>query len=728
MSKRKSKQKKTPNTEQPVYEQAPKLPAEPPRFRQYFWGVFAGLGIITVLLALGSGINADDEYQNDYATKLYSYYSSFGQDSSALYVEKGNMHYYGGLFDLVTEVVNQALGLGKNDAAYHSVRHVFNALFGMLVLLFTGLIVRELGGWRAGILAMLLLFLSPRFLGHAMMNPKDIPFAAGNIMALYFMLKWLKDLPKLHWPTLLGLVGGIAIAISTRAGGLLLFGYMGLFAGLHFLQRAGWKGLFSETKLLTRYALSGLGIAAAGYLAAVLFWPYALQNPIANPLKALSEFSQLGIKIRVQFAGDNVMSDATPWHYPLTWILRTVPLFILLGLPLAVLFYRRMLKQYYSLGIHLLAFAAVFPLAYIIYKNSLLHDGWRHLLFVYPPMVALVSLAWVQAEAWVGNRKNLMYALWAVLGLSMLEPAVFTIRNAAFPYVYFNPVAGGMKGAYGNYETDYWGTSVRQALNWMEKEGIIGDDMQDTIRIASNNSYNLGRHIGNRYGGKVKTTYVRYAQRNDQEWDYAIFTTRYVRGPQLRDGVWPPPSQSLHTVTANGVPLAAVLEDKEKHGYRAQQAAKSGDWATAEVSYQKEKELHPGSEMAWLGLANVYLNTQRPQLALEAVREALKIVPENLGGLFYEGLALLNTGNAGAAESTFRQAIAVDEEYATAYYYLSLIEQERGDLAGALNSIETCVRLNPRFRQAYEQAARIYEQMGNAQQAAAYRNAATQLQ
>jgi tetratricopeptide (TPR) repeat protein len=686
------------------------------------------MGLLTILLALGSGINADDEYQNDYAVKLYDYYSSFGQDTSALFVEKGNMHYYGGLFDLVTEVVNRALGNDYNDASYHAVRHVFNALFGVLVLLFTGLLARELGGWRTGILALLLLFLSPRFLGHAMMNPKDIPFAAGNIMALYFLLRWLKDLPRLHWPTLLGLAGGIAIAVSTRAGGLLLFGYMGLFAGLHFLQTAGFKGLFSQPKLLGRYVASGLGIALAGYALAVLFWPYALQNPIANPLKALSEFSQLGIKIRVQFAGDNIMSDQTPWHYPLTWILRTVPLFILLGLPLIALFYRRMLQQHYALGIHLLAFAAAFPLVYIIYKNSLLHDGWRHVLFIYPPLVALTALAWRQTELWVGERRNLRYALWAVLGLSMLEPAVFILRNTAYPYVYFNPAAGGMKGAYGQYETDYWGTSVRQALQWMEKEGLIGENMTDTVRIASNNSYNLGRHIGKRYGGKVKTTYVRYAQRHDQPWDYAIFTSRYVRGPQLRNGIWPPPSQTLHQVTANGVPLAVVLQDKEGHGYRAQQAAKTGDWLTAEAEYLKDKELHPDSEMPWLGLANVYLNTQRPTQALEAAREALKIVPDNLGGLFYEGLALLNTGNAVGAENTFRRAILIDDEYSTAYYYLALIEQERGDLAGALNSIETCIRLNPRFRQAYEQAARIHELMGNAQQAAAYRNAATQVQ
>ncbi|MDV7396331.1 phospholipid carrier-dependent glycosyltransferase, partial [Arthrospira platensis SPKY1] len=113
------------------------------------------------------------------------------------------------------------------DLAYHDIRHWYNALFGWLAMLFVALFVKELAGWRYGLLALAFMWLSPRFLGHSLMNPKDIPFAAGYTMALYFMWRWLKRMPKFSWTDLAGLAGGIAIALGLRAGGLLLFAYLG---------------------------------------------------------------------------------------------------------------------------------------------------------------------------------------------------------------------------------------------------------------------------------------------------------------------------------------------------------------------------------------------------------------------------------------------------------------------------------------------------------------------
>ena len=88
--------------------------------------------LVAGLLSLGTGINGDDEYQVDYSGKLVDYYTSFGADTAALYIEKGNMHYYGGFFDLTTGLINAALGFDEFDTGYHQVRHVFNALWGIV--------------------------------------------------------------------------------------------------------------------------------------------------------------------------------------------------------------------------------------------------------------------------------------------------------------------------------------------------------------------------------------------------------------------------------------------------------------------------------------------------------------------------------------------------------------------------------------------------------------------
>ena len=76
---------------------------------RHFWYTFGVLAIITMVLALQSGINGDDLYQVDYSEKLLDYYGTMGQDTAALFVEKGNMHLYGGFFEVVAGTTNKVL-------------------------------------------------------------------------------------------------------------------------------------------------------------------------------------------------------------------------------------------------------------------------------------------------------------------------------------------------------------------------------------------------------------------------------------------------------------------------------------------------------------------------------------------------------------------------------------------------------------------------------------------
>ncbi|MFM8485250.1 MAG: hypothetical protein ACKOCH_02855, partial [Bacteroidota bacterium] len=104
-----------------------------------------------------------------------------------------------------------------------------------------------------------------------------------------------------------------------------------------------------------------VGVVAAGYVFALLFWPYALQAPLKNPFVALSKFADLEVHIRVLYEGDNIMSDKTPWHYPLKWMLNTIPLLVLAGFAGSVALLPRLMKRYNPLWVFAALFAAVFP-------------------------------------------------------------------------------------------------------------------------------------------------------------------------------------------------------------------------------------------------------------------------------------------------------------------------------------------------------------------------------
>ncbi|MBK8492473.1 MAG: tetratricopeptide repeat protein [Saprospirales bacterium] len=478
--------------------------------------------------------------------------------------------------------------------------------------------------------------------------------------------------------------------------------------------------------MVGNYALIALAVALTGFVLALLVWPYALKSPIDHTLEALNAFSKFGTRIRVLFQGVNIMSDQTPWYYPIVWMLNTTPLFVLLGIIGGLIGFPYLWKRFGPMPVIMAAFAGVFPVAYIIAKDAILYDGWRHLLFAYPGLVALAAMCWIELDIRLKKAATpyYRYALWGILGLTLLEPAQFIIRNASFPYVYFNPIAGGMKGAHGNFEEDYWGVSVRQAVERMEKEGLLKAKPDGSpLVIASSFSYNLDKHIGPEYDGKVITTYVKYNQRYAKDWDYAIFPSRYVRGPQLRTGIWPPSSQ-IFTIQANGSPLTTVLSAGEKHAHRGEQLTKESNFAGAIEAFQQEIAQYPDNELAWIGLANAYVNTQQAPLALEATRKALEVAPENLSALFLTGLAQMNMGDLSGAMSTFQEALKIDEEYSVAYYYLALIQARQGDFNTALSNLEKVLQTNPKFKQAYELAAQIMDQMGNPQRAAELRQQA----
>ena len=694
--------------------------------RSIFYWSYAVMALIVFFLALQSGVNGDDEFQNDYSKKLVDFYTTMGTDTAALYVEKGNMHYYGGLFDLTTGLFNKAMGWTDYDRAYHQVRHLFNGGFGLIALLFIGWTAQLLVGWRGAVLALLFGFLSPRFLGHSLMNPKDIPFAAGFAIAIYYFIQLLRTLPKPDWRHAIGIAVGFGIALGTRAGGLLIVGYVGLFMGLDFLLRYGWKGLTRQTTALANYAIYGLGIILGGYILGILSWPAALVDPLGHPLAALTEFSELGIKIRVLFGGENVMSDATVWHYPLTWILLTVPIFILLGFGVHLIWGVPMFKRYAPLPYLLLLFATLFPLVYIIYKDSILHDGWRHLIFIYPSLVVVAAMGWIFLEEKLKHQRAGTYALWTILALVLIEPTIFILRNHKVPYVYFNPLAGGIHGAFGHYETDYWGVSVKPALDWMEQQGILGPEMTDTIVIGTHFYYSVDRLTRKAYDGKVRTKYVRFNQRYQEDWDYGIFPSRYFRGYHLRSGTWPN-SKAVHVVAANGVPLAAVEKNNSKAAYQGEAAVKRKDWSAAAEHFHQEIAQHPDNELAWLGLSNSYLNLGQFEKSLESAQKSLTIAPNSENGLYFSGLAQMRMGQGSAATQSFMDLLEVNDKFYIANYYLAMIYQQNQQPDQAIVQVLQAIESNPRFKAGYQLAAQLYASIGDNQKANAYQQTAAKL-
>jgi tetratricopeptide (TPR) repeat protein len=684
--------------------------------RKFFIGGFLLIAALTFFLAMKTGINADEDFQVRYSESLVKWYATAGTDTTATNFTYRNapMHYYGGFYEIIAGATNKVLGFTPDYLPYHDVRHIWVAIFGLLAMLFTSLAAREVAGWKAAIIALLLMAFSPYFMGNAVMNPKDIPFCTGFAMAIYFMIVYFREMPAPRKSTLIGLILAFAIALGTRAGGLLLIAYFGLFALVHVTRNYQLSKFFANRGLLLSYVRSAAAVIILGYLGAMLFWPFGLINPLKNPFKALAEFDKFSVGIKVLFGGMNVFSDKAPWSYAPESIFRTTPLVVCFGFALGVLFCWRLFKRFNPTAVFIGLFAAIFPVVYVIYKDSNMYNNWRHLLFIYPGVILTATLLYTYLYEFLTEKnKYLGMGLVVLLSVGIAMPAFHIVAHRSIPYIFYNNSVGGVQKAFGNYETDYWGISVREGAEYLEKQGVFNQNTGKPVLVATNMYYAATTYLNKKFGDKVKVIYVRYPGRYDQKWDYGLFTSIFVGGDQLRAGQWPMKSGTEYTVKVGDTPLLAVMkQDTMQRVWKAQQAMKQNNLPLATELLQQEAIEHPDNEAAWDNLASCQLTVNDFAAAQKSMESCLKISPENPTFLNMAGYISLNAGDVKGAINLLSKNIKKNPTDPQAFIYLAMAQMQSGDTGSALANVEKSIKINP-TKDAYMLLAQIYDKMGN---------------
>ena len=404
-----------------------------------------------LLLSRDFGITWDEKTHQMYGEAVWQFVTE--RADSHWFHPDWYMYLHGGLFDAMC-VAAQRLVPGDP----WTTRHYVNALFGWLGILYVGRTGRLLGGPATGLLAMALLTLSPRYFADSMNNPKDVPFAALSAAAVYYILRLSPRFPFIGVRQFVPLAISIALALDVRAGGVLLLAYVALaLAGLTLA-----AGDVSPLRLAAT-AVTWIALAAVALVAGTAFWPWAQVHPLTRPFQAVSLLSGFDWSSTVLFAGADVRATALPFDYVPRWVALTTPPVVLAGALLSLLVLRRRESRWRVLGLWL---AALFPAGYVVLAHATIYDGIRHLLFAYPPLVAVSAVGWSALLAWPAKPVRVAAALTLAAGL--LEPAWFVFRNHPNQCVYFSALAGGPRAALGRYELDYWGSSVHQAVAWID--------------------------------------------------------------------------------------------------------------------------------------------------------------------------------------------------------------------------------------------------------------------
>jgi len=424
----------------------------------FFWCSLCVLPLVMGLLSFQFAISWDEPDHQDYGRLVLDYYLSGLKDKGALTYKLNYLN--GGFFDFFCTLFQMAVSsLEPYDA-----RHLFNSFIGALSIGFAALFARRLFGPLAGLLTIIFLALSPRFTSDCMNNPKDLPFAGMFVLSLYAL-----SFAKARFPFFTPRIAGFAILsmgllLNIRVGGLLMLCYAGLYLGVLALrdpEARTWRRL---TALVAGYAVACVAVLLLGSL----FWPWAQQNPLAMPFEALQQVSKYPWAGTLLFGGELYDGKNLPWNYipSLYWL--SAPLAVLVGVVLSLPFLGRLPQD--RLILLALLFSTVFPVAYAIGKNVLLYNGLRHLLFIYPPFVVLAAGGWSRLLCWPGLRRVGFACALAVLALSLWHPLWFSLRYLPYQSIYYNELVGGVRGANGKYELDYWGCSYKEAVDWIRRQ------------------------------------------------------------------------------------------------------------------------------------------------------------------------------------------------------------------------------------------------------------------
>lgn len=664
------------------------------RLKYIFLASSAFLLIVMLIMSRNAGISCDDVLHYHQSEAVYNYFATHGADQAALQTPVNHLKYYGQSFDNIVTILIRWLGI---DDVF-GFRHLMSSLAGWLTIFITALLAVWLLGYRTGILVILLFAVSPTFLGHTQNNLKDIPFALGYISSVYFTLKILLPEKKVRFYEILLLILSISFTISIRAGGLLMICYLFLFfficLGYRYFSngRIDWSDNWGKLMIL-------ILIAGASFFLSILLWPFGLQAPVKNMFASLHFMSHFPGTFREIFEGRTEWSDFMPWYYLLKYMAITIPVVVLAGTLVFVPFIKRTVSNGKTLAWLFLVFTIVFPILFVIIERPNIYSGWRQFIFLYPPLILIAATGFNYTIDLFKNR----YATWIIFAfvfILSIHPVSYMAANKGFLYLYYNQFTGGLKGAYGNYETDYYYTGQTEASKWLIN--YLETNKIDSAKVIATFPVDWQfRNIPS-----VKTSYCRYEERSQFDWDYAIITNRYIPPFMLKARSWPPPD-AIHIIYADSIPVCAVLERKSKEdflGYNSLEEHRSSD---AILHFTEALKIDNSDEMIFYNFARALYNEGEFLKADSALKKGLEINPVSEPILMYLGNISAARKDTVSAEKYYKELINVNRKYFDAYIELAKLTEGK-DVQKARQLLRSCLYIKPDFKPAIKALADTY--------------------
>ncbi|MBI3738214.1 MAG: hypothetical protein HY258_04115, partial [Chloroflexi bacterium] len=304
---------------------------------------------------------------------------------------------------------------------------------------------------------------------------------------------------------------------------------LGPFAALFIIYYAFCKHGKKAIPALIIYSVLALFVT-------YLTWPYLWLDPLGHFIESVHVMSAYPWQGQVLFNGAEYPSTGLPYSYlpVLLGIQLTEPVWVLFAVGLAVTVIRSSENREF-IALTLVWF--ILPLIYFIVTRSPLYDNFRQIFFILPPIFLTAGVVFEKIK-----RPVLQIAL---IALCVLPGIIDGIRLHPYEYIYYNRFIGGEAGASRRFELDYWGTSYREAADWLNVNAPANANIW-----AEGPAHLLGLYL--RPDLKLYSSYE--AERADH-YNYVVALTRYNLDLQSY-----PDAPIVHTIERDGSLLTVIKQ------------------------------------------------------------------------------------------------------------------------------------------------------------------------
>jgi len=275
-----------------------------------------------------------------------------------------------------------------------------------------------------------------------------------------------------------------------------------------------------------------------------------------------------------------------------------------------------------------------------------------------------------------------------VIILLLIGPIRHIVANHPYEYVYFNKLAGGMEGAFGNYELDYYYHSTREASEWVLANAEPKSD-GSKIRVGTWHTASVNYFFRNDTA-RFQPTFIRWYEKENSDWDYAIFTITGIDPEYLKSNYFPP-KNTVKVIKVDDKPICIILKRDDKSDYYGFKYKSEGKLDSAILMYKRALKKDPDNMGALLNLGEIYLMIGQTDNGMICLDHYLKMDPYAEVANYLKAYGYYANKENDKALDVLHKVEKSNPKYTGAYNLAIQIEMEQKDFVATKKEFQKAI-------------------------------------